>query len=211
MAHRREERRELPKPPLKGAVGLFLLALLAAFLTRGRGTPAVLPPESYPDWVREELLPRNPWSRPGTQMEGLTGIVVHYVGNPGTTAEQNRSYFAGLAKSHETYASSHFLVGLEGEVFLCVPPGEVAYCSNSRNGDTLSVEVCHPDDTGRFTQASYDSLVRLLDWLLDYYGLSPDAVIRHYDVTGKLCPKYYVEHPEAWEGLLGELKGKNEK
>lgn len=210
MAHRREERRELPKPPLKGAVGLFLLALLAAFLTRGRGTPAVPPPESYPDWVREEPLPRNPWSRPGTQMEGLTGIVVHYVGNPGTTAEQNRSYFAGLAKSHETYASSHFLVGLEGEVLLCVPPGEVAYCSNSRNGDTLSIEVCHPDDTGRFTQASYDSLVRLLNWLLEYYDLAPEDVIRHYDVTGKLCPKYYVEHPEAWEGLLGELKGKSE-
>ena len=210
MAHRRKSRRELPKPPLKGAVGLFLLALLAAFFTRGRRAPAVLPPESYPDWIREELLPRNPWSRPGTEMEELTGIVVHYVGNPGTTAEQNRGYFAGLARSHETYASSHFLVGLEGEVLLCVPPGEVAYCSNSRNGDTLSIEVCHPDDTGRFTQAGYDSLVRLLDWLLDYYGLSPDTVIRHYDVTGKICPKYYVEHPEAWEGLLGELKEKSE-
>ena len=23
-------------------------------------------------------------------------------------------------------------------------------------------------------------------------------MIRHYDVTGKMCPKYYVEHEDAW-------------
>lgn len=207
----RRGRRDLPPPPLKGAMGLFVLALLALFFVRGRKAPAVAAPESYPDWIQEELLPRNPWSRPGTEMEGLSGIVVHYVGNPGTTAQQNRSYFAGLARSHETYASSHFLVGLEGEVLLCVPPGEVAYCSNDRNRDTLSIEVCHPDETGEFTPASYDSLVRLIRWLEEYYGLEPEDVIRHYDVTGKVCPKYYVEHSEAWESLLEELKVKNER
>lgn len=129
MARKRRDRRggrELPPPPLKGAAGLFLLALLALFFVRGRKAPAVAAPERYPDWIREELLPLNPWSRPGTEMEGLTGIVVHYVGNPGTTAQQNRSYFAGLAQSHETYASSNFVIGLEGEVLLCVPIGEVA-------------------------------------------------------------------------------------
>ena len=26
-----------------------------------------------------------------------------------------------------------------------------------------------------------------------------DDVIRHYDVTGKNCPKYYVEHEDAWK------------
>ena len=32
-----------------------------------------------------------------------------------------------------------------------------------------------------------------------------DAVIRHYDVKGKLCPLYYVEHPEAWEQFKAAL------
>ncbi len=141
-------------------------------------------------------------------MEAVRGIVVHYVGNPGTTAQQNRSYFAGLARSHETYASSNFVIGLEGEVLLCVPPGEVAYCSNDRNGDTLSIEVCHPDDTGRYTQASYTSLVRLVNWLREFYELEPEDVIRHYDVTGKACPKYYVDHPEEWEAFRRELAEK---
>ena len=64
--------------------------------------------------------------------------------------------------------------------------------------DTLSIEVCHPDATGQFTQASYDALVKLTAWLCDYCGIGRDHVIRHYDVTGKLCPLYFVDHPDAW-------------
>ena len=30
-------------------------------------------------------------------------------------------------------------------------------------------------------------------------------MIRHYDVTGKLCPLYYVENPEAWEAFLEDI------
>ena len=167
--------------------------------------PRIPVPETLPDWITVDLIPINQWSRPGTAMEAMNGIVVHYVGNPGTTAQQNRSYFAGLARSHEAYASSNFLIGLEGEVLLCVPIGEVAYCSNDRNGDTLSIEVCHPDDTGQFTPASYESLVKLVNWLRKFYALDVDAVIRHYDVKGKLCPLYYVEHPEAWEQFKSAL------
>ena len=25
-----------------------------------------------------------------------------------------------------------------------------------------------------------------------------ESIIRHYDVSGKLCPKYFVEHEEEW-------------
>ena len=98
----------------------------------------------------------------------------------------------------ETYASSHFLVGLDGEVLQNVPLNEVAYCSNQRNDDTISIECCHPDDSGEFTSATYESLVRLPRWLMEEYGLDTSQVIRHYDVTGKMCPKYYVEHEDAW-------------
>ena len=30
------------------------------------------------------------------------------------------------------------------------------------------------------------------------YDLTADQVIRHYDVTGKICPKYFVEDEDAW-------------
>ena len=159
-----------------------------------------------PDWVTVELLPVNPYSRPGIPLEQVNGIVIHYVGNPGTTAAQNHSYFENLAQTGETYASSHFLVGLDGEVIQNVPLDEIAYCSNQRNEDTISIECCHPDDSGAFNQATYDSLVQLTRWLMEAYDLDTDQVIRHYDVTGKICPKSFVENPEEWEQFLKDLE-----
>ncbi len=155
--------------------------------------------------MTEELLPVNEFSRPGTPLEAVNGVVIHYVGNPGTTAEQNRSYFNNLAQTGETYASSHFIIGMDGTVICAVPLDEVAYCSNSRNDDTISIECCHPDETGQFTQETYDALVELTGWLCRTYRLDREDVIRHYDVTGKICPKYFVDHPEAWDAFRAAL------
>lgn len=201
--------RELRLPAVLAAVvvGLLILRAVLAALTPAPGT-AEAPPEDVPDapeWVERQLLPVNEYSRPGEKLTAVNGVVVHYTGNPGTTAEQNRSYFVGLAQSGETYASSNFVIGLEGEILECVPLDEVAYASSQRNYDTLSIEVCHPDDTGEFTQASYDALAKLVQWLVDTYGLERDQILRHYDVTGKECPRYYVQHPEAWEAFLDDL------
>ena len=140
---------------------------------------------SAPDWVVEDLIRVNKYSRPGTPLKQVNGIVVHYTANPGTTAEQNRSYFDGLADTGETSASSHFVIGIDGTVIQCVPLSEIAYASNDRNADTISIECCHPDESGKFSEATYDSLVRLVKWLEETYNLEPEDVIRHYDVTGK--------------------------
>ena len=106
--------------------------------------------------------------------------------------------FENLKDTHTTKASSHFVVGLEGEIIQCIPTTEVAYASNDRNSDTISIEVCHEDDTGLFSDATYQSLVHLTAWLCERTGLGTDQIIRHYDITGKICPKYYVEHEDAW-------------
>ena len=37
-------------------------------------------------------------------------------------------------------------------------------------------------------------------------NLSCDDIIRHYDVTGKLCPKYYVQHPSAWKQFKKDVQ-----
>lgn len=146
-----------------------------------------------------DLLDENEYSRPGIPLKKINGIVVHYTANPGSTAKNNRDYFQGLKDSHETKVSSHFVVGIQGEIVQCIPSSEVAYASNSRNDDTLSIECCHPDETGKFTDATYTSLVRLVGWLCYRFNLTQEDVIRHYDVTGKICPKYFVDDPDAWE------------
>lgn len=152
-----------------------------------------------------QLLSINDYSRPGIALQEVNGIVVHYTANPGTTAQQNRDYFEGLAESHDTYASSHFVVGLAGEIIQCIPCNEMSYASNERNSDTISIECCIADESGKFNDTTYQSLVELVTWLMGRYDLSTDDVIRHYDITGKNCPKYFVEHPAAWEQFKTDL------
>ena len=166
-----------------------------------------------PEYVEEDLLPVNEWSRPGRWLRQIDGVVIHYVGNPGSSARANRNYFASLSTGRSgTYASSHFIVGLDGEVIQCVPLTEVSYASNHRNGDTVGIEVCHPDAAGRFSDGTYARLMDLTAWICETFGLDPSTdVIRHYDVTGKICPKYYVDHPEAWDQLLRDLSAKLEQ
>ena len=158
------------------------------------------------NWVEQEFLPLNEYSRPGTRLEQVNGIVIHNIGNPGTTAMQNRNFFANLAITHETKVSSNFIVCLDGTILQCVPVDEVAYASNERNDDTISIEVCHPDDTGQFTHESYISAIRLTAWLCDKFGLTTDDVIRHYDVQGKECPRYFVENEDAWETFRADVE-----
>lgn len=161
----------------------------------------------WPD-LEVQLLSVNSYSRPGTALSAVHNIVIHYVANPGSSAMANRDYFEGLATSHLTKASAHMVVGLNGEIVQCIPLNEIAYASNNRNQDTIAIEVCHPDETGQFSAATYDKLTELCAWLCLRYGLQAEDLIRHYDVTGKNCPKYYVEHEEAWEQLKRDVADK---
>ena len=186
-------------------MAVFLLAGAVIWLAAGRGLPAE--GVEVPDYVRQDLLTVNPWSRPGTPLEKVDGVVIHYVGNPSTTAQANRNYFESLSSGEtETYASSHFVVGLEGEVIQCIPLTEIAYASNSRNSDTIAIECCHESEDGKFNQKTYDSLVHLTAWLCQKFNLTAEDVIRHYDVTGKACPLYYVEHEDAWQSFKDDVK-----
>lgn len=155
--------------------------------------------------IDEQLLTVNDYSRPGEKVDSVDYVVVHYLANPKTTAQQNHDYFESLKDLQDVSMSANFIVGLEGEIIECVPPGEIAYASNSMNHLSVSIENCHLDTTGRFTENTYQSLVHLTAWLVDRYGLDRDHIIRHYDVTGKECPLYYVEHEDKWEEFKDDV------
>ena len=156
-------------------------------------------------YIDVELLTPNSYSRPQIPIEQVNYIAIHYTANPGSTAISNRNYFENLATTQENKVSSHFVVGLDGEVVQCIPTSEMSYATNSRNVDTISIECCHPDETGQFNDATYSSAVKLAAWLCTRFGLDSDQVIRHYDVTGKDCPKYYVENPDAWLKMKSDI------
>lgn len=166
--------------------------------------------------ITEMFLTPNKYSRPQIKLEKVKKIAVHYVGNPNTSALANRNYFEGLkdqmpdktgkyclkpdgsylmyngSKVRIRSVSAHFLIGLGGEIIQCIPLDEWSYCTNQANGYSISIECCHPDATGKFTAATEKSLAELCAWLVEKYGLAVDDIIRHYDVTGKQCPLYYV-------------------
>ena len=159
-----------------------------------------------------QLLTPNEYSRPQTPIDEVNDIVIHYVDQPGSTAMDNRNYFESLKTGEEgRSASSHFIISTDGEIVQCVPLGEVAYASNHRNHDTISIECCHPDDTGEFTKSTYKACIDLTAWLCYAFEISPDHVIRHYDVTGKDCPIYYVRHPDKWADLKADVSKRYDK
>ncbi len=149
--------------------------------------------------VSEMLLTPNEFSRPQTPLKKVNSIVIHYTANPGTGAESNRNYFESLRIKQNTSASSHYVIGLEGEVIQCVPLNEISYASNDRNNDTISIECCHADESGKFNKKTYQSLVTLVAWICCEYNLDKEDIIRHYDVSGKKCPLYFVDHEDEWE------------
>ena len=209
------------------ALGIFALFLVGVFQLTGviyRGIHARIQSDEIPamrqdikqDVIKTEnlierpeitvnLLDENPYSRPGTRLEKVKNIFVHYTANKGTSAAQNRSYFANLAETGERSASAHFIIGYEGEILQCIPLEEEAYAVKGRNNDSVSIECCYLSDDGAFTQSTYNSLVELLSWLCGEYGLSEQDILRHYDEGGKKCPLYYVDHADEWEQLLEDV------
>ncbi|MBD5547277.1 MAG: N-acetylmuramoyl-L-alanine amidase [Lachnospiraceae bacterium] len=156
--------------------------------------------------ITEDFIPINEFSRPGEVLPEVNNIFVHYTANPGTSAAQNRSYFENLGITGETSASAHFVIGYDGEIIQCIPMNEIAYAVAGRNYDSISIECCYLSADGKFTDDTYQALIRLSAWLLSEYDLTPEDMRRHYDEGGKKCPLYFVEHEDAWEQFLKDLQ-----
>lgn len=153
--------------------------------------------------IQEMLLTPSIYTRPLTKITP-TAIAWHYVGNPNTSAIANRNYFENLSKNHTNKASSHYIIGLEGEILHLIPDDEMSFCTNEANSYTISVECCHPDETGKFNDKTYKSMVWLGRYLMAKHGITKN--IRHYDVTKKCCPKWFVDNPKEWEKFKKELE-----
>lgn len=209
--YRRRKRRQLSKRGRYAAIVgiaalvLFITLLVVAGTRRQKAEKQTVSEKTYPDITFDvRFLDPNPFSRPQLALKKVHAIVVHYTANPGVDAVANRNYFNNLPKANErkqkkTYASSHFVIGLDGTIVQCIPLEEMAYASNDRNSDTVSIECCHKKENGKFTAQTQAALIQLCTYLCIKFDLTEENLIRHYDVTGKICPKYFVEHPDAWE------------
>ena len=169
--------------------------------------------------IIEKYLTKNPYSRPGTPLKEVKGIVIHWVGNPNTSAEINRNYFESLKSQSQAlgvrYASAHFIIGLQGEVIQCLLENEVGYhvgadkykekavaeLSTYPNNCTLGIELCHLNWDGEFAIQTLQSCKELILELCERYSLGRNNVYRHFDITGKDCPRYFLNE-NLWEQFL---------
>ena len=130
-------------------------------------------------------------------------IVIHYVGALGG-AKANCQYYA----SKYIGASAHYFVGFDGEIWQSVDDGDVAWhCGASsykhaecRNTNSIGIELCVRTKGSQaadskdwyFEDATVKAAIELTKYLMQKYGVPASNVIRHYDVTGKICPNPYV-------------------
>lgn len=163
--------------------------------------------------VMEKLLTPNEYSRPRLPLKGVLGLVIHYVANPMSSAMANRNFWEGRKDTKKDYGSAHYIIDLNGDVLIAVPPTEGTYHSGAKvfkpivkeklhgapNSYTLGIECTHTDKTGKMTDATYRTLVELCVDLCKRFNLNPITdLYLHYDITGKDCHKWFIDNPVEW-------------
>lgn len=180
--------------------------------------------------IVEDLLSKNQFSRPGKALDDVGFIIIHYTADPMAGPKAIRDFFESLKTQDaadsvpDRSASAHEIIGLDGQILRALPLNEKAYhcgstwytprakklfgtyCTNpksSPNRITIGIELCHPDETGRILPETTKAAIERVRELCAIYSLDPlTRVLRHSDVTGKLCPLWYCHHPEDWRAFL---------
>ena len=144
-------------------------------------------------------------------------IVIHYTANNGDTAEGNGKYFSKPNRN----ASAHYFVD-ENNVILSVDENNTAwhcgaknykhkYC---RNDNSIGIEMCSKIDnkTGTYyiNEQTIKNTIEFTKQLIEKYNIAIENVLRHYDVTGKICPEPFVREEFLWDRFkVGLLKYKS--
>lgn len=169
--------------------------------------------------VTKKLI-TNTSNRPGNKLRKLKGIIIHWTANAGKNANANAHYT--YFQNHNVGASAHYFVD-DKNIVQIIPDDEVAYHVGSRSytafGNTIregnyspnhfliGIEMCVNPESNWDT--TYQNTLDLTGFLLSKYNLSQDKVWRHYDITGKDCPKMMCyEEDEGWTRFLNALKTK---
>jgi N-acetylmuramoyl-L-alanine amidase len=161
--------------------------------------------------INRDFISINPFSRPGIKRSSTKKVVWHYTANPGATAQGHYLYFDSLKKQNardddeDRYASANTFID-RYQILEIIPLDEKAYHASVANGYSIGVELCIEKD-GTFHPNTIKQAIEYGEYLAKTYGLDPlNDFIRHFDVTGKLCPKRWVEKPAEWIQFKKDVK-----
>jgi N-acetylmuramoyl-L-alanine amidase len=149
----------------------------------------------------------------GLRAKKVKYIVVHYTAGNGDTARDNGIYFqrnAGLNASAHWFVDQTTAVASVPEQFVAWHCGGAVYSHpDCRNANSIGIELCsRKDGDGNyyFLPETVDNAVELIRELMEKYSVPPERVIRHYDVTGKICPAPFVGTGiEDWKEFKEEI------
>ena len=160
---------------------------------------------------------------PGNYQRGraqpVSFLVYHYVGATGG-GKANAKYYHS---ADGVGISAHYFVGhaSEGaEIWSSVPEADTAWhCGaktykhrSCRNANSIGIEMCchqRPDGTWYIDEETMAAAAELGRDILARYAIPMDHVLRHYDVTGKLCPRPLIDEG-AWADFKKRLEGEEE-
>lgn len=152
-------------------------------------------------------------------------LVVHYTANDGDTDEANAKYF----KNNVVKASAHYFVD-DDSVTQSVHDNYVAWhCGGNRysnykttggakyykkctNTNSIGVELCDTVKNGEygFGDKTVNNAIELIKDKMEQYNIPIGNVIRHFDVTGKICPAPLIEE-KAWNNFKSKIASKIKK
>ena len=144
-------------------------------------------------------------------------LVIHFTANDGDNATNNGKYF----KNNVVKASAHYFVD-DDTIVQSVAEEYVAYSVGGKklngtkgakyfgvctNYNSISIELCDTIKDGKYNVSSKTrkKAIELAKDIVKRHGIKETHVIRHYDVTGKNCPAYFVSDETAWEGFVDEI------
>lgn len=158
-------------------------------------------------------------------LSNIKYIVIHYTANDGDRDESNGKYF----QNNVVKASAHYFVD-SNSVTQSVKDDRIAYsvggnkysdCSvtgggkyygKCTNSNSISIELCDDVRNGVVypSAKTIENALELTEYLMKKYNIPKVNVIRHFDVNGKHCPKYWMEDnkwkSEFWNKLNCDSK-----
>ena len=140
-------------------------------------------------------------------------IVIHYTGNSKDVAVNNAKYFQGANRK----ASAHFFVD-DTSIYQSVDLKDSAWhCGASnyrhakcRNLNSIGIEMCCTDGNYMVSSKTQENTAYLCARLCKILGISASQVdtyvLTHNAVTGKTCPRQYVNNPSEFTAFKKMVK-----
>lgn len=130
-------------------------------------------------------------------------IVVH---NTGTSASALNNCIYFNREGASTNASADFFIDKDGKIYQynAMQKAYSWHCGDGHgkygitNKNSVGIEVVSAEV--EFTKAQVSSLKSLVKWLMEFFDIDAEHVVRHYDASRKKCPAAYIDG-EKWKVL----------